>query len=165
MGQGNAEDKLFQVVPTAPTRVTGWGNDWCLRMAGQKEHSKTLPESQISISEPKEPQTGQSRGKLRDQEMQGMCGCHCSMSLLIAGRSICVPAIWSTWSGWAPCHHLVSKHFVSEELFPKTCPSVLPDLQHLLSKCQLLPNHLLLAAGEPSCPQPCACSAPGIVFP
>lgn len=75
------------------------------------------------------------------------------------------PCPWSSWSAWAPCHHLLSKHFVSEELFPKTCPSVLPDLQQLLSTCQLLPVHLLPNAGEASCPLPVSAQLLELFFP
>lgn len=127
MGWGNAEGKDGQVVPTAPTHVTGRrGNDWCFRIIRQKEHSKTLPGSQINISERKEPQMGQSRGKLRGQDMQGMCGCHCSVSLLGAGRSISLSLQYGA-RGRVGLHATLSS---PNTLFLKSCS---PKLVHLSS--------------------------------
>lgn len=96
-------------------------------MAEQKEHSKTLPGSQISISEPKEPQMGQSRGKLRGQEIQGMCGCCCSVSLLGAGRSISDSLQYGA-RGQVGLHATISS---PNTLFLKNCS---PKLVHLSSQ-------------------------------
>lgn len=69
------------------------------------------------------------------------------------GKHLSVPSIQSTWPGQAPRHHLLFKCFVSKEPFPKSCPSVLPDLRQHLSNGQSLPN--------PPAP-PCPLSTPTV---
>lgn len=85
-----------------------------------------LPGSQINISEHKEPQMGQSRGKLRGQDMQGMCGCRCSVSLLRAGRSISLSLQYGA-RGQVGLHATISS---PNTLFLKSCS---PKLVHLSS--------------------------------
>lgn len=131
-----------------------WGDrqalqDGCGTRRIPKHHREFSPTTG-SFQDPKEPREDRAEG------CQGVgAGGSVQMLLLwVFARSrvkhLSVPAIRSTWLGRAPRHRLLSKCFLSKELFPKNCPSVLPDLQHHLSNGQVLPNHALPARGEPS---------------
>lgn len=102
---------------------------------------------------------GQSKGTLGGWEL-GECGCRCSRSSLGAGGNISLSLQYGA-CGQVRLHATISS---ANALFPK---SQSPKVVHLssqiyssvLSNSQFLPNHPLLAPGEPSCPF-CVCSAP-----